>query len=68
MATILEFRAHDAGSASSSQTARGQATGSAELIFFPGVRYERAEQAPAPAPRARTKRRQNLHDRMNLPE
>ena len=62
MATILEFRAANAGRATSCGSVQ---TGSAELIFFPGVRYERAE--PAPSPRTRGKRSQNQHDRMDLP-
>lgn len=62
MATILEFRAANASRAGS---AKGANSGSAELIFFPGVRYERAETAPSP--RSRGKRRQNQHDRMDLP-
>ena len=53
MATILEFRASQEKSAKSVGRRRGDA---AEIVIFPGVRYERYEaaddtQPAAPAPR-----------------
>jgi hypothetical protein len=44
MATILDFRAPAAGRPS--ETAAAKVSGSAELIFFPGIRYERTEIEP----------------------
>ncbi|MEZ5816287.1 MAG: hypothetical protein R3D44_04315 [Hyphomicrobiaceae bacterium] len=37
MATILEFRASDAGT----KRSRHRSGGSAEIVIFPGIRYER---------------------------
>jgi hypothetical protein len=58
MATILEFRA---------QQSRFQAaavpkaqSGSAEVVIFPGVRYERWSEEAAAKPRARRPRQRDL--------
>lgn len=68
MATILDFRPATGKRASGACANEALAGGegiSAELIFFPGVRYERAE----PAPRKRSaKSRGRSHDQINLPE
>ena len=56
MATILELRAM-AGRASAPRSATGSAIGtaSAEILFFPGVRYERWTDGPSAEP-AKTRR------------
>jgi hypothetical protein len=61
MATILEFRDRSTRTdVTSGKTVRG---GPAEVVIFPGVRYERYEE-PRPA---RTKsRRSRQHDRIEL--
>ena len=51
MATILEFRAQ---SHTASHSRRG--CGPAEIVFFPGVRYERWGDTPPPKPRIRKSR------------
>jgi hypothetical protein len=67
MATILEFRPA-AGSCRAADATGGPtaaAARSAELIFFPGVRYERHEQTPAPKSRGKRRR---PHDLIDLPD
>lgn len=59
MATILAFR-HGQRSYSS----RSGATSPAEIVFFPGVRYERWEEPQQPAKAA--KKRQRRRDRIEL--
>lgn len=44
------------------------ATGSAEIIIFPGVRIERWEQAPAPQAAKPRNRRARARDRIELPD
>jgi hypothetical protein len=68
MATILDFRATTkrAGGASATEALAAAEGGSAELIFFPGVRYERMVE---PAPRKRSaKSRGRAHDQIELPD
>jgi hypothetical protein len=60
MATILDFKPVQAGRTTPSRAAHS----SAELIFFPGIRYERHEPEPAPE-RERKKRR---HEMLVLPD
>ncbi len=60
MATILEFRATAKQNASGNTATRG----GAEVIIFPGVRYERWEE-PAPQKRTRAKPKR---DRMEIPD
>ena len=57
MATILEFRAHQ--SRSSSAAGRLAAGAGAEIVFFPGVRYERWSDEPQQKPRAKKTRRRD---------
>ena len=68
MATILDFRSATTKRASgpiANEALAVAEAGSAELIFFPGVRYERAE----PAPRKRSaKSRGRAHDQIELPD
>jgi hypothetical protein len=45
MAHIVEFRVH--ASSRSGRSARHRAIGSAEIVIFPGVRYDRGEDAKA---------------------
>ena len=72
MATILAFK--PAPAAGSDQPTRAAlhcaASKPAELIFFPGVRYERHETLPEPQLEARTrrKRRTRQHDAITLPD
>lgn len=68
MATILDFRAvtaKRAGGPIASDALAAQG-GSAELIFFPGVRYERVAE-PAVRKR-RAKSRGRAHDQIELPD
>jgi hypothetical protein len=58
MATILEFRQGERRNASR----RSGSDTPAEIVFFPGVRYERWAEAPAPKQKKRARRR----DRMEL--
>ncbi len=63
MATILNFsKTARVGTPNTGETGRG----SAELILFPGVRYERHE--PEAQPKKRRRRAQTTHDVMDLPE
>lgn len=64
MATILEFRA---GRVRESHSARLPES-SAEIVIFPGIRYERWEEgeAPAPAPAIPKARRQRHRDTLEL--
>ena len=57
MATILDFPPR-----TSAERLRGsRATGSAEIVLFPGVRYERWEEAPAAKrPRRKSVKRDTL--------
>lgn len=62
MASILEFRR--SGCALRPHVGRTAAGASADIVIFPGVRYERLVDEPAPAkPRARRARRR---DRLDL--
>jgi hypothetical protein len=64
MATILEFRAHAAKYPEFSD--QRERVGSAEVVIFHGVRYERDAQPEAPAkPRGRRSRQR---DRLELDE
>jgi hypothetical protein len=61
MATILEFRQGERRSASrrsGSDTNRSDRL--AEIVFFPGVRYERWADEPAPKQRKRARRRDRI--------
>ncbi len=58
MATILEFKIAPKPSAASVLAAYG-AGQSAEIVFFPGVRYERQE-GPEAKPRKSKRRRDTL--------
>lgn len=60
MATILDFKPVQVDRTTASRAAQA----SAELIFFPGVRYERHEPEPN-LERNRTKRR---HEMLVLPD
>lgn len=62
MALILEFSAH--ASKACRRSASINATGSAEIVIFPGVRYERLDDTSAP----RAKRRGKARDRIELPD
>jgi hypothetical protein len=55
MATILEFR-----SRTMREPARHLSGGSAEIVLFPGVRYERWAEDPQPKPKAKKARRRDL--------
>jgi hypothetical protein len=64
MATILEFRptqrvysSHSVGSQ------RGSLAVPAEIVFFPGVRYERWEDAPT---QVKSKKRARRRDRIEI--
>ena len=58
MATIIEFRPSGrAPSAALTKTVNG---GSAELVLFPGVRYDRWLERPARKSRARARKRDKL--------
>ncbi|MEQ1696282.1 MAG: hypothetical protein ABL901_10635 [Hyphomicrobiaceae bacterium] len=69
MATILDFQAATmkrASGLSANEALAEGAGGPAELIFFPGVRYERMD---TPAPRKRSaKSRGRAHDQIDLPD
>lgn len=69
MATILDFQAATvkrAGGPSAAYALDAIDGVSAELIFFPGVRYERVVEA---APRkCRAKCRGRAHDQIDLPD
>lgn len=60
MASILEFRPPEFEGRR--EVARREPAGPADIVLFPGVRYERwAEGAPEPAkPRRRARRRDHL--------
>lgn len=62
MATILEFRSGSRTSAFATTDRNGRAT-SADIVFFPGVRYERWEDA---AQEAKLKRRTKKRDKLEL--
>ena len=64
MATILDFRPR--GQTATDETSGVPRALSAELIFFPGVRYERAE--PEAGPKRSRKRRTRPHDSIDLPD
>ena len=60
MATIFEFRT-SAPARSSVSNARGALGSTAEIVFFPGVRYERWEDAAQDLkPKRKAKKRDNL--------
>lgn len=59
MASILEFRQPAFGSRQ--VTAKTEAVATADIVLFPGVRYERWAEAEEPAkPRRRARRRDHL--------
>jgi len=65
MATILAFRTPNTSpGAGEAAPASPKQRKSAELIFFPGVRYERAE--PATAPSSRRSRRAKPHELIDM--
>ena len=59
MATILAFRQDLRSGSRVSGNGSGRP---AEIVFFPGVRYERTEETP----RQRSKRRQRRRDRLEI--
>ena len=61
MATIIEFRSR---SPLQERLAGSGSGGSADVVFFPGVRYERAE--PAVEEESPRPRRSRQRDRLNL--
>jgi len=61
MATILEFRAQDLKATTAAH--RAERTGSAEVVIFPGVRYERCGEPPPVKSRGRRSRQR---DRLEL--
>lgn len=70
MATILEFRpASQPVTGPNATVPAGVST--AELIFFPGIRYERASQQEdlsQTTPKRARKRRVRPHDSIDLPD
>jgi hypothetical protein len=62
MATILEFRA---GCVRGSHSARLQGS-SAEIVIFPGIRYERWKEGETPAPAQPKIKRQRHRDTLEL--
>ena len=64
MASILEFKRSTFRS--SALDARDGAQVSAEIVLFPGVRYERMPDAPEPAPKERSCRARRRRDRIDL--
>lgn len=61
MASILEFKPAAFGSRQEAE--RNEAAGSADIVLFPGVRYERWTEAPSESdapPRRRARRRDRL--------
>jgi hypothetical protein len=65
MATILEFRQLGARAASLSSHGAERAAAPAEIVLFPGIRYERWEEAPPPPlkPSRRSRKRDKHEDR-----
>lgn len=61
MALILDFNAH---ASKACRRAADHTAGSAEIVIFPGVRYERWEDSAA----NRAKRRAKQRDRLELPD
>ncbi len=74
MATILEFRpAANRGPQPPNGDPASTAPFSAELILFPGIRYEREIEAAEPVvhqttSKGRRKRRARAHDSIDLPD
>lgn len=64
MATILNFRSPAAGQTKSSRSMAGDMT--AELIFFPGVRYERHAEAEPKRIGAKARPRLRARDKIEL--
>lgn len=62
MAHILDFNLHASKACRSAAQRTG--AGSAEIVIFPGVRYERWDEGASPRGARRTKQR----DRIELPE
>ena len=62
MATVLEFR-YPAQTRAFARSDRNGRTTSAEIVFFPGVRYERWEEASA---QTKQKRRTKKRDKLEL--
>jgi hypothetical protein len=64
MATILEFRqGHRSYGSHLGGSQRGGSSTPAEIVFFPGVRYERWEDTP---PEAKSKKRLRRRDRLEI--
>ena len=59
MATILEFRTHPRLAGLQHMASRAHST-PAEIVFFPGVRYERWDDSPAETSGKRPGRRDKL--------
>ncbi len=60
MATVLEFRSATRASAFATGNRNGRTT-SAEIVFFPGVRYERWQDASQETkPKRKSKKRDKL--------
>lgn len=55
MASILEFKR--SLTSAKAHTAADAARGPADIVLFPGVRYERMTEEPAPAPKQRSRAR-----------
>jgi hypothetical protein len=72
MATILDFRQGGAQQRSRELqcSTDGTQPATGELIFFPGVRYERSVSEPVAQPTVVRKRkaRGRAHDQINLPD
>ncbi len=64
MASILEFSRSTVRA--SAPKAHDGARPSAEIVFFPGVRYERASGGPEPAPQEDGRRGHRKRDRIDL--
>lgn len=62
MATILEFRSGMRAEPYSPEK-HGRRHASAEIVFFPGVRYERSQGAPS---QEKPKRRSKKRDKIEL--
>ena len=59
MATILEFRSSGRTEAMPAMKS-GRGGTWAEIVFFPGVRYERWDASASPKPQRRTKKRDKI--------
>jgi hypothetical protein len=69
MATLLQFSRPVTQPAQAAETSRAARQSPAELIFFPGVRYERhAPEQPRERTREQRPRKRAPRDRLDLPE